>query len=127
MTFTALVVPFICNPLTAQPIDLSRNHYEHLQGLDLADSADVGDTLKIDLLIGSDVWWSLGTGKVIRGRSGPLGIQTKVGWVVLGPVYQSQTSVHLTFMTTHSLRIDTYPIEQNLDDSLRRFGILSPL
>ena len=29
LTFTALVVSFICNPLTAQPIDLSRNHYEH--------------------------------------------------------------------------------------------------
>ena len=77
--------------------------------MDLADSADVGDTLKINLLIGSDVWWSLGTGKVIRGRSRPLAIQTKVGWVLSGLVDQSQMSVNLTFTTTHSLRIDTYP------------------
>ena len=57
LTFTALVVAFICNPLTAQPIDLSRNQYEHLHGLDLTYSADVGDTLKIDLLIASDFYW----------------------------------------------------------------------
>ena len=42
------------------------NHYEHLHGLDLADSVDVGDTLEIDLLIGSYVYWSLATRKVIR-------------------------------------------------------------
>ena len=59
---------------TTQPIDLSRNHYDHLRGLDLADSADVRDTLKIDLLIGFDVYWSLATGRVIKGRSGPLAI-----------------------------------------------------
>ena len=29
LTFTALVVPFICNPLTAQLIDLPRNCDEH--------------------------------------------------------------------------------------------------
>ena len=121
LTFTALVVPFICNPLTTQPIDLSRNHYDHLRGLDLADSADVRDTLETDLLIGSDVYWNLATGRVIRGRSGPLAIQTKVGWVLSGPVDQSQTSVHLTFTATHSLRIDAYPMEQNLDNLLRRF------
>ena len=69
MTFTALVLPFICNPLTVQPFDLSRNYYEHFIGLDLADSADIGDTLKIDLLIGSDIYWSLATGKVIKGSS----------------------------------------------------------
>ena len=105
LTLTALVVPFICNPLTAQPIDLSRNH---LHGLDLTDSTDVGDTLKIDLLIGSNIYWSLATRKVIRGRSGPLAIQTKVGCVLSGPVDQSQMSVLLAFTTTFSLRIDTY-------------------
>ena len=44
-----------------------------------------------------------------------------VGWVLSGPVDQSQMSVHLTFATTHSLRIDAYPTEQSLDDSLKRF------
>ena len=82
-----------------------------MRGLDLAESADVRDTLEIDLLIGSNVYWSLATRRVIRGRSRPLAKQTKVGWVLSGPVDQSQTSVHLTFTATHSLRIDTYPME----------------
>ena len=101
LTFTALVVPFICNTLTAQPIDLSRNHYDHLRGLDLADSADDRDTLEIDLLIGSDVYWRLATRRVIRGRSRPLAIQTKVGRVLSGLVDQSQRQSisHLQLLT----------------------------
>ena len=115
LMFTALVVTFICNPLTTQPIDVSLNHYEYyLHSLDLADSADVGDTFEINLLIGSDVCRRLATRKVIRGKSGPLAIQTKVWWVLSGPVDQSQMSVHLMFTTTHSLRIDACPTEQIL-------------
>ncbi len=68
---TALVVPFICNPLTSQLVTLSRDSYEHLLGLELADSADVSDVLEIDVLIGLDTYWDLVTGKVIRGRDGP--------------------------------------------------------
>ena len=41
LKLVALVVPFICNPLTAQPISHSKHHYCHLRGLDLADSADM--------------------------------------------------------------------------------------
>ena len=44
---TALVVPFICNPLTSQPIDHAKDHCDHLLGIDLADSADVGDSLEV--------------------------------------------------------------------------------
>ncbi len=77
---TALVVPFICNPLTSQPVTLSRDSNEHLV-LELADSADVSDVLEIDVLIGLDTYWDLVTGKVIRGRDGPTAVHTKVGWV----------------------------------------------
>ena len=52
----ALVLPFICHPLTSRPISLSGEHCEHLEGLDLADSVDISDTLEIDMLIGSDLY-----------------------------------------------------------------------
>ena len=61
LQMTALVVPFICHPLTSQPISLSGQHYGHLEGLDLADSANACDTLEIDVLIGSDLYWKLVT------------------------------------------------------------------
>lgn len=61
---TAPVVPFICNPLTSQPIDHARDHCDHLQGIDLVKSANVGDTLEVEMLIGSEFYWSLVTGEV---------------------------------------------------------------
>lgn len=55
----ALVVPFICSPLTSQPINYTRESYDHLLVLELANT---GDSLEIDVLIGSDVYWDLVTG-----------------------------------------------------------------
>ena len=55
-------------------------------GIELADSADIGDVLEVDMLIGSDLYWSLVTRRVRRGRSGPMGVQTRIGWILSGPV-----------------------------------------
>ena len=64
MRIQALVVPVICNPLTSQPISNTKETYEHLADLELADSANEDDCLEVDALIGSDVYWSLVTGEV---------------------------------------------------------------
>ena len=124
----ALVVPFICNPLTSQPISQSRESYDHLRGLDLADSADAGDTLEVNMLIGSDVYWDLVTGRVLRGRCGPTAVDTKVGWVLSGPV-DKQVSVSLMFTSTHALKVDSCPMytDRSLDDCLRQFWELESL
>ena len=79
LKMTALVVPFICNPLSLQPISHSKECYDHLLGLELAESADVSDVLEVNVLIGSDTYWDLAAGEIIRGRSGPTAIHTKVG------------------------------------------------
>lgn len=127
LKLTALVVPFICDPVNCQPISHSRDCYDHLVGLELADSADLEDSLEIDVLIGCDFYWTLVTGRIRRGRSGPTAIQTKVGWVLSGPADQQDTSVNLTLTSTHTLKINTYPVEPNLDDQLRRFWELESL
>ena len=127
LKMTALVVPFICNSLTSQPICYSKEFYDHLLGLELADSASVSDTLEIDLLIGLDLYWDLVTGRVIRGRSGPTAIHTKVGWVLSGPTEQQEVAVNLTFTSTHALKVDAYPIEPTLDDNLKQFWELESL
>ena len=127
LKLTAMVVPFICNPLTSQPIRQSKEGYDHLLGLDLADSAEIEDVLQIDVLIGSDVYWNLVTGRVLRGRSGPMAIHTKVGWVLSAPVDRQETSANLALTSTHALRIDTCPNEQKFHDQLRRFWELESL
>ena len=76
LSITALV---ICNPLTTQPIDHSGERYDHLWGLELADSADTSDILEVDVLIGSDSYLNFVTGRVINGESGPTAIHTRVG------------------------------------------------
>ena len=65
MRIQALVVPVICNPLTLQPISHTKETYDHLVNLELADAANAGDFyLKVDTLIGVDMYWSLVTGEV---------------------------------------------------------------
>ena len=61
-----LSVPLICEPLTSQPILYANENYAHLADLDLADSACGDDHLDIDILVGSDHYWKLVTGEVIR-------------------------------------------------------------
>ena len=106
---TALVFPFICKPLTSQPINHARGLYDHPLGIDLVDYADIGDVLEVDMLIGYDFYWSLITGRVRWGTNGPMAVHTKVGWILLGPVDRLEVSVNLTLTATHALRIDTHP------------------
>ena len=116
-------VPFICEPLSNQPVVLSQDKYDHLMHLDLADShGDVGD-ITIDILIGCDHYWKLVTGEVIRG---PTAMCTKLGWVLSGPTCDSDnptTAVNL--ITTHTLRTDS--IEEGMDVTLKRFWELESL
>ena len=66
----ALVVPHICNPISSHPTVQSRECFDHLSELDLADPNESNENLEIDVLIGSDIYWSLVTGRVARGESG---------------------------------------------------------
>lgn len=124
---TALVVPLICSHLASQPITASRESHEHLLGLELADSADGSDNLEVDVLIGSDWYWSLVTGRVIRRKTGPTAVHTKVGWILSGPATK-QVAVNLTLSSpTHTLKVDTFKVEPSLDDQLQQFWELESL
>ena len=79
-------VPFICEPLSYHPVAYTKQCYNHLANLELADSSRVGEELQIDALIGSDHYWQLVTGEIIQGDSGPTAIHIHLGWVLSGPV-----------------------------------------
>ena len=51
----------------------------------MADSWDGKSAVDIEMLIGADCYWDLTTGHTCRGDSGPVAIQTKLGWVLSGP------------------------------------------
>ena len=67
--FTLYAVPNICKPLTCQPIAFCQ---EHLSGLPLADTTDSCDSLEIDILLGSDYYWTLLIGDVSADLVGQL-------------------------------------------------------
>lgn len=59
-------VPLICEPLVAQPISFCKEKYDHLAKLELPDDSDGTSAMVIDMLIGSDYYWELATGRMSR-------------------------------------------------------------
>ena len=82
---SAFVVPLICDPLQSQSIVHASVTHTHLKGLKLADYSTGEDDILVDKLVGSDQYWQLVSGKVLRGEDGLTAIQTKLGWVLSGP------------------------------------------
>ena len=124
---STLTVPLICDSLAAMPVQFCMRKYRHLQELDLADMAqEVGSATTPQVLIGSDYYWQFVTGQIIRGESGPVALQTRLGWVLTGPVSsveQSQTASMVTF----ALKISTSSSSRELDRQLRAFWDLESL
>ena len=86
---SALTFPTICAPpaTAVQPPSCVE-----LDGLELADQADTEGTDSIDILIGSDHYWDIVTGEVVRGN-GPVAIHSRLGWLLSGPIQQNPPHV----------------------------------
>ncbi len=124
MELTLLVVPLICQPLTTQPFDVCIKEFDHLSHLKLADFSNGETAMEVDILIGSDYYWSLSTGRMIKGMNGPVAVDTVLGWVL--SLQSTPSSVNL--ITTHTLRVDTLQLDtEALNDTLRSFGDLESL
>ncbi len=96
----------ICEPLTAQPISLCLEKFEHLNELSLADHSNGRDSLQIDVLIGADYYWELVTGRTSRCEDGPVAVHTRLGWVLSGPAPKTKQSKSSTsLLTTHTLHV----------------------
>ena len=126
---TLFVVPHICDALTAQPISVCAERYNHLAQLDLADASDGNSRMEVDILVGCDYYWEFITGQTLRGDDGPIAIQTTLGWVLSGPVHPvNQLASTVSLVTTHVLRIDSQPHgTKELDDTLQSFWRLESL
>ena len=103
------LVAEICHPLNSQIIDVAAQKYAHLSNLKLADSNAKNEPLNIDILIGSDFYWSIVNGQVIKGVSGPVAISSKIGYILNGPVH-SERSDEVSVFQTHVMRVQTEQI-----------------
>ncbi|KAL5500600.1 hypothetical protein EMCRGX_G012191 [Ephydatia muelleri] len=126
-----LTVPLICEPLSGQPVVCAAERYPHLSKLELADAVEDGDNLDVDVLIGSDHYWKVVSGRVIQAAHGPTALKTKFGWVLSGPAHGLSNGSHgANLLITHTLRIDAALEQQSdsdLDASLKRLWDLEIL
>ena len=99
------------------------DQYSHLQDLDLADDSPVDHNLDtIDVLIGSDHYWDVVTGGIIRGIDGPVAISSNLGWLLLGPS-ESIGDRTISNLIVEGREIDDGPAQDDteLEDRLRQF------
>eukprot|EP00731_Ephydatia_muelleri_P024186 Em0016g457a len=120
------VVPHICEPLCKQPLEECLEHYPHLAGLELADDFTKGPHV-IDMLIGSDFYWHIVTGELIRGEKGPVAIKSTLGWILSGPVQSVSHECAVNLITTHVLKADDGVTNKMLDDTMRSFWELESM
>ena len=99
-------------------------------GLRLADYCAEGETLNVDILVGSDYYWTLVTGHTIRGTRGPTALHTKLGWVLSGPVSCGNPGgeQRSNLVTTHVLKCATEQVPyEGLEGEVKKFWDLESL
>ena len=126
LVVSLLTVPMVCEPLSGQPLNLASEHFPYLAGLELADSSSLEDNLDIGILIGADQYWKLVTGKIRQEGTGPIAVETKLGWVLSGPVPGvSHGGTSVNFVSTHVLKVECSDCD--LDTTLKAFWDLDTL
>ncbi|RMX58059.1 hypothetical protein pdam_00013436 [Pocillopora damicornis] len=82
----------ICNPLTNLAVQFAQS-YSHLADLKLADQPSDDCGSEADVLIGNDFYWSFFTEDTKRGQLGTVAMETSLGWVLSGPLPQTQVQI----------------------------------
>ena len=124
--FSMLTVPFICDNFSPAPVTLCLEDYPHLNSLNSADIVQHSSSGPPEVLIGSDQYWQLVTGKVVKGSDGPVAMHTKLGWMLTGPVFLNSTSLVFNSMVTISLKASLVE-SMSLDRLLGAFWDLESL
>ena len=105
----------ICTPITSQKLNFAKENYSHLKNVDLADSNIDNKNLEIDILVGADFYWDIvfldGS---VRGNNGPVALNTRVGYVLSGPITSSSNeNEHNSVMLTHVMKVQAEIISEN--------------
>ena len=74
----------------------------------------------INVLIGSDFYWSIVTGQVKQGDRGPTVVGSKLGWLLSGPADQSTTEFFSSYSAITHVSNDP-KISDYLASTLRKF------
>ncbi|KAL1445984.1 hypothetical protein MTO96_028959 [Rhipicephalus appendiculatus] len=92
-------------------------------GYEVADFNNDGDPHSVELLIGSDHFWQLTTGRTTKLEGKLRAVETVVGWTLHGPVEGSKESAQCT----QTVALRTSVIERNAADALTKFWTLESI
>lgn len=111
--FRLTVQAYILSRVTRMlPTTSIQTEWDHLTDLGLADPL-YGKSQPVDVLLGVDAWSEILMGEVRRGPVGsPIASQTRLGWVVFGPLRSTGPSQSVSV---------NFVIHEQLEESLRRF------
>ena len=86
------------------------SQYAHLSGLELADCSSSGRD-SIDILVGSDFYWSFVNDEIRQAGQGSVAINSKLGWLLSGSLssvdYNHITSTNLIITSNDSSMAST--------------------
>ena len=77
--------------------------------------------------MGSDQYWGITTGEIVKIQNGPTALDTQLGWVLSGPIAIDKCSESQTTLVTHVLRVDSKSETKALDKNLRAFWDIESL
>ncbi|XP_074653606.1 uncharacterized protein LOC141907762 [Tubulanus polymorphus] len=83
VTIQALVIDEITEPLL---VPASTVEIPEFKGLTLAHSIDHSENFEVELLIGADFYYQFICDEIIRTKSGPIALKSKLGYLIAGPV-----------------------------------------
>nr|CAH7712888.1 unnamed protein product [Callosobruchus chinensis] len=118
INLTCFVLPKITSVLPKHKIDVSQLNIPDI--IKLADPC-FSEPQKIDMLIGSDVFWNIvSTEQTSLGHNLPVLQNTKFGWIISGPLgFSSKNSIVCNFSTEIDIQNDLrrfWEIEECLSD-----------
>ena len=101
VNISALVVPTIAAPLH-NFVNSDVRKLPHLQGLKLAHPVGTPEKFDISLLIGADHYWQVVGNHIVRGK-GPTAMQSKLGYLLSGPLSQQIQSTNTSVFHIQTL------------------------
>ena len=118
LTVEAYVMPEMSCISNKHP-EVVKHDFPHLQDLWFSDVCQSNNELEVDLLIGADYLWNFQ-----KGRTKPVAVETKLGWVLSGPLkgHASEDGV-----TAVNLIVHNEEDRQALDSEARKLWDLESL
>ena len=98
--------------------------YPQLQSFDFTTDLTKCNQIKPDVLIGSDLYWSLLTGEMIKSNDA---LESHLGWILSGPIVVREGMRPRATLVTHVLRVDAVIENRRLDRVLHLFWDLESL